>query len=81
MRRMSFPLAEAIRNTDIAPMSIALRAEPNQVAIQAGQLGKHDASPTCRSRRNLEAQQFFHREAVAEVIGKWGEVIDAIGER
>ena len=56
-----------------------MRAQPHQVAVEARQFGEHDAHPL-GLRRNLQFQQFLHRQAPAQVHGERRQVIHAVGQ-
>ena len=73
-----FALAEAIQEHRHRADIDGVRAQPDQVAVQARELGQHHAHPL-RLRRNFEAEQLLHRQAIAQVIRKRREVIDAVG--
>ena len=57
-----------------------MRAQPHQVAVQARQLRQHYARPL-RQRRNLQAQQLLHRQAVAQIIRERRQIVDPVGQR
>ena len=48
--------------------------------IQAGQLSQQHTQPL-RLLRNLKAQQLFHGQAIAEVVGHGAQVVQPVGER
>ena len=75
-----FALAEAVEEDAHGADIDGVRAQPDQVAVEAGELGEHHAHPL-RLRGDFELQQFLHRQAVAEVVGERGEVVHAVGER
>ena len=57
-----------------------MRAKPHQMRIQPGHLVEHDPQILC-PLGNLELQQFFNCQTVAEVVAHGGQVIDPIGHR
>ena len=75
-----FALAEAVQEHRHRADIQRVRAQPHQVAVEARQLGQHHAHPL-RLRRNLHLQQLFHRQAVAQIVGKRRQVIHAVGQR
>ena len=75
-----FALPETIQEHAHRPDVDGVRAQPHQMAVQARQLRQHHARPL-RQRRNLQAQQFLHRQAVAQIIRERRQVIDAVGQR
>ncbi len=64
----------------MAPISMRVRAQPHQVAVEPRQLRQHHPHPL-RLRRNLQPQQLFHRQAVAQVVRERRQVIHAVGQR
>ena len=56
-----------------------MRAEPDQVRSDAGQFGEQHANVLC-ALGDFEAEKFFDRQAIAEIIGERREVVDAVGE-
>ncbi len=75
-----FALAEAIEKHRQRADVHGVRAQPHQVRVDAGEFVQQDAHPL-RFGRNLEPQQFFHRQHVAKIIGERAEIIDAVGKR
>ena len=75
-----FALPEAIEEhghrTDIQ----RVRPQPDQVAVEARQLGHHDAGPL-RSRRNFDFEELLDRQRVHQVVRKIRQIIDAVGQR
>ncbi len=55
-------------------------AEPDEMRVQPAQLGEQHANPL-RALGDFEVEEFFDGQAIAEVIRKRIEVIDAVGER
>ena len=72
-----FPLAEAVEDRRHRPDIQRVRAQPEQVAGDALQLGEDGAHPA-RPRRRFRAQQFFHRFAVAQAVGDRRHVVGAV---
>jgi hypothetical protein len=54
--------------------------EPDQVRIEPRQLRKQHAYPL-RLVGNRELQELFDRQAVAQVVVHWAQVVDAVGQR
>ena len=57
-----------------------VRAKPDQVRIQTRQFRQQHANPH-GSLGNLQLQQFFDRQAVAEIVGHGAEIVHAIRQR
>ena len=75
-----FALAEAIQEHGHRADVHGVRAQPDQVRVDARQLVQQHAHPL-RARRNLQPQQLLHRQAVRQVVGHGAEIIDAVGQR
>ena len=54
-------------------------AEPDEVGGDAGELVEEDTKPL-RAVGDLEAEELFDGEAVAEIVGHRRQIVDAIGE-
>ena len=52
-------------------------AEPHQMAVEARELGEHDAGPLSE-RWNIETEKFFGGQTVNQIVGKGGEIIDPV---
>src|ERR1035437_2862743 len=72
-------LAEAIEEHRHGADIEGVRAQPHQVAVEARELGEHDAHPL-GLRRNFQFEQFLHRQAPAQVHGERRQVIHAVGQ-
>ena len=57
-----------------------MRAEPDEVRVEAAELGEQDANPL-GALGDFEGEKFFDGQAVAEIVGERIEIVDAIGER
>ena len=55
-------------------------AQPDEVRVEAAELGEKDANPL-GALGNFEAEKLFDGQAVTEIVRKRVEVVDAIGER
>ena len=75
-----FALAEAIEEHAHRADVERVGPQPDQVAVQARHLREQHAHPL-RHGRDFHSQQLLHRQAVAEVVGKRRQVVDAVGER
>ncbi len=75
-----FALAEAVEEDRHGADIDGVRAQPDQVAVEARQLRQHHPHPL-RLRRNLQAEQFLYRQAPAQVIRQRRQVIHPVGER
>ena len=75
-----FAFAEAVEEHRHGADIEGVRAQPDQVRVDARQFVQHHAEPL-RPRRDLQAQQLFHRQHVTQVVGQRAEIIDAVGER
>ena len=73
-------LAEAVEEHAHRADIDGVRPQPNQVAVEARQLGEHHPRPL-RHGRDLEPQQLLHRQAVAQVVRERRQVVDAVGQR
>src|SRR5437763_4380689 len=74
-----FALAEAVQKHAHRSYIDGMGPEPHKVAVEPCELGEHHAHPLSLGW-NLELQQLFDRQAIAEIIGKWRQIIDAVGE-
>ena len=74
-----FALAEAVEEDGERADVHGVRAEPDQVRLDAGELVEQDAE-ILGAFGNFEAEQLLHREAVGEVVGHRAEIVDAVGE-
>ncbi len=75
-----FAFAEAVEEHRHGADINGVRAQPDQVRSDARQLVQHHSQPL-RPRRDFQAQQPFHRQHVAQVVGERAEIVDAVGER
>ncbi len=75
-----FAFAEGIEEDGERANVHGVRAQPDEVRIEAAQLGEQHANPL-RALGNFEVEQLFDGQAVAEVVGQRVEIIDAVGER
>ena len=75
-----FALAEGVEKDGQRANVHGVRAQPDQVRIQPGQLGQQHAHPL-RLLRNLQLQQLLDRQAVAQVVCHRAQVVDAVGQR
>ena len=75
-----FALAEGVEEDGERANVHGVRAQPDQVRIEAAQLGEQDANPL-RALGNFKVEQLFDGQAVAEIVGERIEVVDAVGER
>ena len=57
-----------------------MRAEPDEVRVEAAELGEQDANPL-GALGNFEAEKLFDGQTVTEVVGERIEVVDAVSER
>src|ERR1700743_267050 len=71
-----FALTEAIEENAHRADIDDVRSAPHQMAVQARELGKHDARPL-RQRRDFKSEQFLGCQAVNQVVRERGKVIDA----
>ena len=67
------------RKRDIAPMSRAVRSEPDHVRSDPLQLAQQDANDL-RAFRNFEAEQLLRRHHVREIIPERIEIIHPVGD-
>src|ERR1035437_2861085 len=72
-------LAEAVEEHRHGADIESVRAQPHQMAVEPREFGEHHAHPLGR-RRDLQLQQFLHRQAVAQVHGERRQVIHAVGQ-
>ena len=75
-----FAFAEAVEEHGHRADIERVRAQPHQMAVDAGQLGEHHAHPL-RLRGDLHAEQLLHREHIDEIVREVGEVIHAVRKR
>jgi len=75
-----FALPEAIEKHGHRAEVHGMRAQPDQVRIDAGQLVHQNPHPL-RFWRNLQPQQLLNRQAVGQIVSQRTEVIDAIRQR
>ena len=75
-----FALAEAIQEDRHRAQVHGVRAQPDQVRVDAGQFVHQNPHPL-RFRRDLQPQQLLHCQAVGQVVGHGAEVVDAVGQR
>src|SRR5579862_9443877 len=73
-------LAEGIEEDRHCADVQRVRAQPNQVRVQSRELVQQHPHPL-RTRGNLNLEQLFDCEAVNEIVGKRGKIIDAVGQR
>src|SRR5581483_10618841 len=75
-----FALAERVEEDGQRADVHRVRAQPDQVRVQPRQLGQQHADPL-RLLGNLQLQELFDGQTVAEIVGHRAEVIDPISER
>ncbi len=80
MRSSVFALAEAVEEDGERADVHGVRAEPDQVRLDAGELVEQHAD-VLRALGDLKLQQLLDCEAVGEVVGHRAEIVDAVGER
>ena len=73
-------LPEAIKEDRHGAKVDSVRAEPHQMALDAGEFGQQHADPL-RPRWDLQFEQFLRRQTEPQVVGEWRKVIHAVGER
>jgi hypothetical protein len=54
-------------------------AEPDQVRIQAAEFGQQNTNPL-GALGDFQIEKFLDGQAIAEIVGKRIEVVDAVGE-
>ena len=72
-----FALAEAVEHRRDGADIERVRAQPQQVAGDAVQLGE-DHAHRLRARRRFDVQQLLHRQAVAQAVGDGRHVVHAV---
>ena len=75
-----FALAEAVEEDGERADVHGVRAEPDEVRVEARQLVEQHAEPL-RALGDLESEQLLDRQAVGQVVGHRAEIVDAVGER
>ncbi len=75
-----FALAEGVEEDGEGANVHGVRAEPDEVRIEAAELGEQNANPL-GALGDFEAEKLFDGQAVAEIVGERIEIVDAIGER
>src|SRR5579862_1310267 len=75
-----FALAEGVEEDGHGAEIDCVRAEPDEVRSDARHFSEQDAN-VLRALGNFDSENFFYRETVAEIVRKWGEVVDAVGHR
>jgi hypothetical protein len=71
-------LAEAVEEHRHGADIESVRAQPHEVAVEARELGEHDAHPL-GLRRNFQLEELLHCQAPAQVHGERRQVIHAVG--
>ena len=74
-----FALAKGIKEDGHRAQVDGMRAQPNQVRSAARQFRQQHAD-VLRALRNFHAQNLLHRQAVAQIIRKRRQIIDAVGQ-
>jgi hypothetical protein len=72
-----FPLAEAVDQHVHRAAVQPVRAEPQQVVQQAGDLGEHHAD-VLRADRHVDAEQLLDGQAVGVLVGHHRHVVEAV---
>ncbi len=75
-----FALAEGVKEDGERANVHGVRAQPDQVGVEAAELGKQNAQPLGLGG-NLQAEQLFHGQAVTKIVGQRVKIVDAVGER
>jgi hypothetical protein len=75
-----FALAEAVEEDGERADVHGVRAEPDQVRLDASEFVEENAQPL-GAFGDLEFEEFFHRERIGGVVGHGTEVVDAVGHR
>ena len=73
-----FALAEAVEEDGEGADVHGVRAEPDEVRLDAGELVEQDAE-VLGTLGDFEAEEFFNRQGVGGVVGHRADVVDAIG--
>ncbi len=74
-----FALAEGVEEHGEGANVHGMRAQPDEVRIEAGDLGEQDANPL-GALGDFELKELLDGQAVTEVVGHGAEIIDAVGE-
>ena len=74
-----FALAEAVEEDGHRAQVNGVRADPDQMRSAARQLREQHAN-VLRALGDFDSENFFHREAIAQVVRKRRKIINAVGE-
>src|SRR5208337_1658930 len=73
-----FALAEGVKKNGERANVHGVRAQPDEVRVQAAELGEQHADPL-RALGNFETEQFFNGQTVTEIVGERIEIVDPVG--